>query len=208
MEETVKRKQEDPNLSPEVKRLRYADLTFLNIFEDGDAASIDPTVGDIETVMKSLAEEITAPLTSSSRPPPQQPTGNGATQTPPPPPAASIPDFEEAGQSDLCYLLEASDDDLGLPPSALPFSGGGEAALGKLAKGNDVLAIAGMGQVRGFVDEISTYDGSLDLSGLGEHDEGIGHGGLGALFDNDDVASSWPSDLFYSSWHHDYLSAV
>ncbi|RWW46574.1 hypothetical protein BHE74_00047487 [Ensete ventricosum] len=77
--------------SPEVKRLR-ADL-LLDVFDD------DPGAGnqDLESVIRSLEKEIASPSPHSELQ--QEPSVS-------------------AGQPVLGYLLEASDDELGLPPTA------------------------------------------------------------------------------------------
>ncbi|KAG8382916.1 hypothetical protein BUALT_Bualt05G0129600 [Buddleja alternifolia] len=78
--------------SPEVKRLREDLLDF-----DDDAADFCTTSQDLDSFMKSFEVEIAASA------------------------AAEVVDLTSDGggesRPDLGYLLEASDDDLGLPPS-------------------------------------------------------------------------------------------
>jgi len=81
--------------SPEVKRLREDLLGNLD-----DSSDLCTTTQDLDSFMKSFEEEISSPPT--------------------PPPAASVVDLtSDSGESRpvLGYLLEASDDELGLPPS-------------------------------------------------------------------------------------------
>ena len=73
--------------SAEVKRLRENLLDFL---DDSDSV---PTIQDLDSVMKSFEEEIS------------------------PVPVVDLTSESGESQPDLGYLLEASDDELGLPPS-------------------------------------------------------------------------------------------
>ncbi|KAF7133091.1 hypothetical protein RHSIM_Rhsim09G0108900 [Rhododendron simsii] len=80
--------------SPEVKKLRD---DLLGNLDDSDLCT---TSQDLDSFMKSFEEEISS--------------------SPPTPPPASVVDLtSESGESrpELGYLLEASDDELGLPPS-------------------------------------------------------------------------------------------
>ncbi|KAI3453020.1 hypothetical protein Pfo_009683, partial [Paulownia fortunei] len=92
---------EEPELdidSPEVKRLRENLLDGLD-----DDAEFCTTSQDLDSFMKSFEEEITA-----------SPSAAGGE-------AALVVDLtSDSGESrpDLGYLLEASDDELGLPPTA------------------------------------------------------------------------------------------
>ncbi|XP_052184505.1 uncharacterized protein LOC127796410 [Diospyros lotus] len=92
--------------SPEVKRLRE---DLLGNLDDSDLGSTSP---DLDSFMKSFEEEISA----SS------------------PPATVVDLTSESGESqpDLGFLLEASDDELGLPPTATASSS---------EKGNDVVEL-------------------------------------------------------------------
>ncbi|KAM2541687.1 hypothetical protein TB2_021222 [Malus domestica] len=92
--------------SAEVKRLREDLLGFL---DDSDA---NPTTQDIDSVMKSFEEEIAAATTfcqSSSRPASETLLASG--------PVVDLTSESGESKPDLGYLLEASDDELGLPPS-------------------------------------------------------------------------------------------
>ncbi|PON95915.1 hypothetical protein TorRG33x02_081630 [Trema orientale] len=95
--------------SVEVKRLREDLLGFL---DDSDP---DPSTQDLDSVMKSLEEEISAASCSATPlPSPLQSELAPATVT--------VVDLtSDSGESqpdlNLGYLLEASDDELGLPPS-------------------------------------------------------------------------------------------
>ncbi|CAL9082396.1 unnamed protein product [Musa acuminata var. zebrina] len=169
--------------SPEVKRLR-ADLLF-DILDD-DAGAGDQ---DLASVIKSLEEEIALP----SPPPKQQ-----LVQEP----------SAVAGQPDLGYLLEASDDELGLPPTAALWSvdeagvAAGASELGSVAEPEGG---AGLGQIWGFDDAIDGYEGF----GLGIRldEREAAEDGLvldGGLFDYGDEISG-PYDL---SWRPESLPAV
>ncbi|PON41995.1 hypothetical protein PanWU01x14_285270 [Parasponia andersonii] len=93
--------------SVEVKRLREDLLGFL---DDSDP---DPSTQDLDLVMKSLEEEIsTASCSATSLPTPLQ-----AELAPAPVMVVDLTSDSGESQPDLDYLLEASDDELGLPPS-------------------------------------------------------------------------------------------
>ena len=109
MEEAPTRKRDASDRSPEetleAKRLKAADLILLDMLdeiESSDRSPADPPAGDLDTVLRSFEEEICVASTS----------------------AVSYPD--DVVQPDLSYLLEASDDELGLPPAAQSSSNDGE----------------------------------------------------------------------------------
>ncbi|KAL2233418.1 uncharacterized protein LOC105156392 [Sesamum indicum] len=85
--------------SPEVKRLRENLLDSLD-----DDSEFCTTTQDLDSFMKSFEEEITASPSSAA-------DGNAAQ---------AVETVLVSGESrpDLGYLLEASDDELGLPPTA------------------------------------------------------------------------------------------
>ncbi|KAJ8492410.1 hypothetical protein OPV22_014131 [Ensete ventricosum] len=175
-----RRDEAEEQESQEAKRLR--DDLFLHVHDD-DAEAGDE---DIASVMKSLEEEI-----ALSSPPP-----------PPPPTRALV----KTDQPDLGFLLEASDDELGLPPPALSSSDdGGEvpAADDPAAEGVAVEGVV-FGQIWGLDDDISGYDG-FDF-GIGPDDrvvatEAAEDGVLydAGLFDYADVLFA-PSDFPDLSW--------
>ncbi|KAJ8564723.1 hypothetical protein K7X08_001183 [Anisodus acutangulus] len=74
--------------SPEVKKLRE------NLLDDFDDSEFSSTCHDFDDFMKSFEEEIT------------------------PAPAPEVVDLTDESQLELGYLLEASDDELGLPPAS------------------------------------------------------------------------------------------
>ncbi|KAI4341498.1 hypothetical protein MLD38_026215 [Melastoma candidum] len=81
--------------SPEVKLIQE---DLLDILDDSDAGSDrDPAIHDLDSVIKSFEEEIIVPV--------QHPTPFDPDLTP------------NVALNELGYLLEASDDELGLPPS-------------------------------------------------------------------------------------------
>ncbi|KAJ6818787.1 uncharacterized protein M6B38_389025 [Iris pallida] len=84
----------DSSKEEESKRFR-PDL-LIEILDDDEEQEVDSGVDSLGKVMKSLQEEISLPSSSSPSPfpPPSMPRNN-----------------------DLGYLLEASDDELGLPPT-------------------------------------------------------------------------------------------
>ncbi|CAM8879686.1 unnamed protein product [Rhodiola kirilowii] len=84
-------REESPEIdSPEVKTLRYDADLFDDILDESDP---DPAINDLDSVIKSLEEEL------GSDPDPE------------------VQDSGVVSQPELGYLLEASDDELGLPPS-------------------------------------------------------------------------------------------
>ncbi|KAK4775461.1 hypothetical protein SAY87_023422 [Trapa incisa] len=91
-----KRLRIDPDLeSPEARRI-HDDL--LNILDDSDGASErDPAIQGLDLVIKSFEEEIGIPDQ--------------------PPATLDLWSDLPVAQTELGYLLEASDDELGLPPS-------------------------------------------------------------------------------------------
>lgn len=142
----------DPEVDlPEVKKIR--DDLLSGFLDESDP---DPATVDLDSVMKSFEEEISA---SSSSP-------------------VQVVDLtssdcgEGESQPELGYLLEASDDELGLPPSSTVSS--------QEAKKDDVTELvratsdsSGIGELWGFDDQIPTYDsfemGVSDFSAIGEY---------------------------------------
>ncbi|KDP29398.1 hypothetical protein JCGZ_18319 [Jatropha curcas] len=125
---------------PEVKRIRD---DLLGVLDESDP---DPTIQDLDSVMKSFEEEISA--SSSS-------------------PVVIVDLTSDSGDSqpDLGYLLEASDDELGLPPSSVNSSG--EEIKNELVARVDSVELAVNGGFWGFEDQITSYD-SFEL-GIGEN---------------------------------------
>lgn len=204
MDSGNKRSREESEESPEAKRLR-AELLFDIFDDDSDAGDRCPATQDLASVMKIFEEEIALP------PPPPPLAAQDAVD-----PAFSPADFENLRQPDLGYLLEASDDELGLPPT-LPSSsdGGGDAREAEAAGGvveSEPMA-DGFGQIWAFDDEITRcYDG-LEF-GVRQQDERDALAAAeeaavfdGGLFDYSDVVCG-PSDLADLSWRPESLPAV
>lgn len=156
--------------SPEAKRLRE---DLLDILDDDDAVvERNPTaVGELDSVLRSLQEEIG--LSGSPT------TFRGAEdQHDPQPGWFPDDDGDEGGcgggpssrgqrQSELGFLLEASDDELGLPPSA-PSTSEEEGqqvdeettSMFLPSSGADAVEFPGVGQIWGFDDDMpSPYEG-------------------------------------------------
>lgn len=85
--------------SADVKKLREDLIDFL---DETDAATY-PSIQDLDSVLRSLEQEISAPFTES---PASDPV-----------PVVDLTLESGESQPNLGYLLEASDDELGLPPS-------------------------------------------------------------------------------------------
>ncbi|XP_010921493.1 uncharacterized protein [Elaeis guineensis] len=159
----------EPELSPEAKRL-HADFLLDILDDDEDEANSGNR--DLASVMKSLEEEISPPgkrveLASDHSDPPRL--------------------------AELGYLLEASDDELGLPPVAASSSSSLEPAATAGADKEEAAESAGFGQIWSFDDEIS---GCYDALGFGirpaEEDGVVVDDGL---FDYADVLFCGPSDF-------------
>lgn len=93
-----------------------------------DDADPDPTLQDLDSVIQSFADEI-SPVSSAT-------------------PADSLPE--------LGYLLLASDDELGLPPSDASTSHGGETEVGELTRASS--ESSGIGEIWGFEDAVPNYE--------------------------------------------------
>ncbi|MQM08255.1 hypothetical protein Taro_041110 [Colocasia esculenta] len=161
----AKRVRDESGESPESKRFRAADLILLDILEDVDSADRNLAAlaaGDLAVVLKSFEEEITA-LSPHRSQEPQQQVKNKAPQ---PPPSTSTSDSDGLRQSDLDYLLEASDDELGLPPTSPPSD---EREVTEDDLGNE--ATQGFGQIWGLDDEIPNYYEAMGFEGFGQADD-------------------------------------
>ncbi|CAK9147733.1 unnamed protein product [Ilex paraguariensis] len=149
--------------STETERVRSDILDILD-----DDPDNDPEIQDLDTFIKSFEEEILHP-------------------TP-------LPPASESGESqpELGYLLEASDDELGLPPAVSP-SGEhpqNETSSSETAVPKDV----GLANMLGFEDGLQNYDSFV--FGIGEGTEGNNENGefvtLDGLFDYADF--SWQAE--------------
>lgn len=163
--------------SPEVKRLRD------DLFDVLDNSDPEPVSQDLDLVMKSFEDELSAFSTVTT-------TAQGSTGE---------------TQPDLGYLLEASDDELGLPPpppvSPTPVAKKEETteALTDLVRVSS--DSSGIDELWGLEDHISNY-GSLDFGpGVGDGGEFVAVEGLFEF--SDDCFDS--GDLF--SWRSESLPA-
>ncbi|KAG1347104.1 splicing factor, arginine/serine-rich 19-like [Cocos nucifera] len=178
-----KRCREGSELSPEAKRL-HADF-LLDILDD-DEDDANSGNRDLASVMKSLEEEISLP------PPPRER-------------AESVSDLSDPPRlAELGYLLEASDDELGLPPVASASASASSSPAATVAADKEEAAeSAGFGQIWSFDDEIS---GCYDAVGFGirpaEEDGVVFDDGL---FDYADVLFCGPSDF---PWQAESVPAI
>lgn len=186
----AKRRRDEAEEAPDAKKIRAADLILLDILED----AADPADGDLASVMRSFEEEIAS---FSSPPAGQQRVEDGGVSM----------SVEDRQGSDLGYLLEASDDELGLPPTVPSSSEEGEGAegdnLGEVGnQGTD-----GLGQIWGLEDEIPSCYDALEFGVFGQ-DGGPGDVVVfdGGLFDYTDAAAL--AELAEFSWHPESLPAV
>lgn len=146
--------------SLEVKRLRDDLLEFLDDTDPGLSAQ------DLDSVMKSLQEEISA--TSS------------------PAPLADLPSDSGESQPQIGYLLEASDDELGLPPpgDSVNTEGNSELQTELVPVSSDSSGIAEFWE---FEDQIPSYD-SFELgTGVGYNNNSTEYVAFDGLFDHSDV---------------------
>ncbi|WOL02852.1 hypothetical protein Cni_G11571 [Canna indica] len=163
--------------SPEAKRLRD-DLLLDDILDyDGTDAGDQ----DLASVMKSLEDEIAFPSAS----PPQ------------------IEAVAVVDQPDLGYLLEASDDELGLPPPSAPASSD---EVDKQPEAESSVEGDGFGQIWGFDDEINGYDGLGEFGIRPEAEDVLVFDG--GIFDYGDAGLCWPADFADLSWRSETLPAI
>lgn len=155
--------------SPEVKKLREDLLDFL---DNTDAAC--PSNQDLDSMLRSLEEEISV-----------------ASYSPEP---ISVPVVDLTSDSDMSlpnlgFLLEASDDVLGLPRSIKSGEGSkqGETELVRVS--------SGIGEFSGFDDQFSNYD-SFDFATAGNSQfESYDLGSSDLYFDSSDFSDfSWWSE--------------
>ncbi|KAJ6833812.1 uncharacterized protein M6B38_338945 [Iris pallida] len=163
---------------PDVKRIREDLFGILESEPDKDGSDPDPATDDLDSVMRSFEEEI-------------------ATALPSDPVPVSTPD-RNPHQPDLGFLLEASDDELGIPPPEI--SGGGVA---------DVAASAGDGggepaEAVGFAKVWGLEEFYLDF-GLGPDDNGVLFDEALFEFDDGNCGATEFSDL---TWRPEFLPAV
>lgn len=164
--------------SPEVKRLREDLLGFL------DDTEPNPMIQDLDSVMKSFEEEISQACTSS------------------PVPVVDLTDSGES-QPELGYLLEASDDELGLPPSGNSL--GDEVKNSDTELGRVSSYSSGIGELWGFEDQIPGYYSFEFGAGIG-YDNTSEYVAFDGLFEHSDVYFD-SSDVSDPSWRHETLPA-
>ena len=160
--------------SAEVKRLRENLLDFL---DDSDSV---PTIQDLDSVMKSFEEEIS------------------------PVPVVDLTSESGESQPDLGYLLEASDDELGLLPS-------GNSSSEEVKKDVETELIrvssdsSGIGEFWGFEDQIPSYD-SFELGAGDGYNNTSEYVEFNGLFEYSDVYFD-SSDFSDPTWRHETLPA-
>ncbi|KAK7269754.1 hypothetical protein RIF29_22489 [Crotalaria pallida] len=165
--------------SSESKRFRDDLLEF---FDDAD---LTPSNHDLESVIKSLQDEISA--SSSSSPVPINVTSNSGESQPP-----------------IGYLLEASDDELGLPPPVNSSVAEVKKEDGELIRvSSDSSGIGALWQLE---DEIPSYDSFGFGNGFGYECNNTEYVAFDGLFDNSDLYYD-DSGEFAESWRHETLPA-
>ncbi|KAL5553188.1 hypothetical protein UlMin_040589 [Ulmus minor] len=162
--------------SLQVKRLREDILDFL---DDSDP---DPSNQDLASVMKSLEDEISAPA-------------------PAPVPVVDLTSDSGESQPDLGYLLGASDDELGLPPS----SGEEETKFGETELVRVSSDSSGIGELWGFDEQIPSY-GSFELGNGDSYNNSNDYVAFDGLFDYSDVYFD-SADCSDFSWRSETLPA-
>ena len=159
---------EDSDLNSPETHLSEEDL--LNILNDSDIVTDrDPAIQGLDSVIKSFEEEILVPAPAPAVP-------------------AVIDQTSDSGESqpELGYLLEASDDELGLPPT----TSSGEEVKIEAVDFEASSAVGLDGILLGFENEIPTYD-SFEF-GIGVdsesnlNDNNSEFVALGGLFDYSD----------------------
>lgn len=168
------------DLDPAEAKMIQEDL--LNILEDADAVvDRDPAIQGLDSVIKSFEEEIQVPAAPAFAPPVETTSGSG-----------------ESSQLELGYLLEASDDELGLPPTNSEEMKM-EAADFTASSSETAAALDG-----GFENDMFPSYDAFDF-GIGGYSESNGGGEyvpLGGLFD---YSEGGVSEV---SWRTESLSAL
>ncbi|KAJ0106374.1 hypothetical protein Patl1_19102 [Pistacia atlantica] len=163
--------------SPAAKRIQ--DDLFSSILDESDP---DPAIQGLDSVIKSFEEEILFPCEL--------------------PPVVMSDSGEQ--RPELGYLLEASDDELGLPPA---FSAGDEQNAGEaidLKASGPEPAVAFDNIGLGFDDGILSYD-TYKFGIVGDSDNDVSHDFItlgGGLFD-----SYEPAEISEYTWRQESLSA-
>ncbi|KAJ1436230.1 hypothetical protein SESBI_04259 [Sesbania bispinosa] len=159
--------------SPEAKRLRDDLLEF---FDDADHT---PSTQDLDSVMKSLQEEISASSSPSS---------------------LRVTSDSGESQAQIGYLLEASDDELGLPPAGKSSVPEGKKEEVELVR--DSSDSSGIGELWEFEDQIPSYESFGLGTGFG-YDSNTEYVAFDGLFDHSDVY--YDSTGISDSWRQESL---
>ncbi|KAF5751929.1 hypothetical protein HS088_TW02G00948 [Tripterygium wilfordii] len=158
----VRDESDEPEIdSPEVKRLRD---DLLGVLDESDP---DPAIQDLDSFMKSFEEEISA-------------------SSPSPVPVVDLTSNFGESRTDLGYLLEASDDELGLPPTNTSSDEFKNEVIELVRVSSDS---SGIDDFWGFDDQIPSYDSFVYGAGENIDQEYVA---LDGLFDHSDVF--YPSD--------------
>lgn len=144
-------------------------MTFReDILDILDEPEIVTEIQDLDSVIRSFEEEIIQSSPSLSHPP-----------------AGELNSDSGDSRPDLGYLLEASDDELGLPPTVSESQAQSEPIS---VSGGNEQDVNGLGNMVGFEHELPSYD-SFEL-GLGENNHGANGNGdfvtVDGLFDYSD----------------------
>ncbi|XP_022726657.1 uncharacterized protein LOC111282710 [Durio zibethinus] len=167
--------ESDPD-SPEVKRLRDDLLDFL---DDPDSLPVNQ---DLASVMKSFEEEILSAASTATEPVP----------------VVDLTSDSGESQSDLGYLLEASDDELGLPPPTATTIGSEEGRSEVIELVRVHSDTTGISELWGFDDQIPNCD-SFEF-GIGDNYNGdhVAYDGLFEYPDDSYVTSEFSGLLWRS----------
>ncbi|KAE9618756.1 hypothetical protein Lal_00047799 [Lupinus albus] len=161
----------------ESKRLRDDLLEFF------DEADLIPSTHDLDSIMKSLQDEIYA----SPSPAPITVTSNTGESQP-----------------HIGYLLKASDDELGIPPP-------GDSSVKELKKEDAELFrvssdSSGIGDLWQFEDQITRSD-SFDMgNGFGYENSNTEYVAFDGVFGHSDLY--YDSAEFFESWRHETMPAL
>ncbi|KAK7358290.1 hypothetical protein VNO77_00217 [Canavalia gladiata] len=169
-------------VEPVVDSSEIQDDLFNMLNDAENVTERDPImqVQGLDSVIKSFEEEILAP---------------GPEPNPNPNHEPEVGEFKP----NLGYLLEASDDELGLPPTVAPSE-----ETGKVEEYHDSVRIGPEGVdltgFLGFEDDIRNYDG-FGLVGYDAEDNGGGYVTIDGLFDYAEL----PADIL---WRSESLQAM
>lgn len=169
--------------SPEAKRIQD---DLLNILDDSEGVTDrDPAIQGLDSVIRSFEEEILVPQVQS---------------------VLDLCVEAAETRSELGYLLEASDDELGLPPSF----GSSAEDDGKVADGDLPPAGFGFGETMAFENEMTGYDTFQfvpEASNSNNHETDNEFVILGGLFDFPE-GSCEPDDGPEMLWRPESLPAI